>query len=105
MELRSLNWLNDHEMMDHVGSALNRLTPREEDILGGMLECLDNSEIARELRISRKTVDQYRTNLLTKVGVRSPTELVAWVLAYHFQTSDGTAALPVQSRSSRVSLR
>jgi DNA-binding NarL/FixJ family response regulator len=92
MELSSLQWLHDREVMERVGSALERLTPREQEILSRMLECVENREIARELRISRKTVGIHRSNLMAKVGAQSTSALVARVLAYQYQMAlDATA--------------
>ena len=48
-----------------------RLSSRERDVLDGMLDGLSNKEIARVHDISPRTIEVYRANLMTKLGVRT----------------------------------
>ncbi|MBW8910506.1 MAG: response regulator [Sphingomonas sp.] len=50
------------------------LSPRERDVLTGLIEGRSNKIIAYELAISPRTVEIYRANLMTKMGVRSLSE-------------------------------
>lgn len=53
------------------------LTQRELQILSMLASGSSNVDIANRLHISRKTVDNHRTNLMRKLGVHSIVELVA----------------------------
>jgi len=58
----------------HAESArakIDGLSPRERDVLMGLIEGRANKVIAYELDISPRTVEIYRANLMTKLGVRS----------------------------------
>ena len=55
--------------------SLQRLTPRERDILPLLLEGLSNKHIARALELSPRTVETHRANLLKKMQVESVTAL------------------------------
>ena len=50
---------------------LAHLTPRETDVLGGLVEGLTNKAIANSLDISPRTVEIHRANLMEKLGVDS----------------------------------
>ena len=50
------------------------LSPRERDVLTGLIEGRSNKIIAHDLAISPRTVEIYRANLMTKMGVRSLSE-------------------------------
>jgi two-component system response regulator DesR len=51
------------------------LTPRERDVLAGLMRGRSNDEIAAELGISRKTVEAYLSRLFARAGALSRTEL------------------------------
>jgi DNA-binding NarL/FixJ family response regulator len=53
------------------------LTAREEEVLALVAEGRSNSEIARTLFISAKTVSVHVSNLMAKLGAGSRTEAVA----------------------------
>lgn len=59
---------------------LERLTPREQQVLDRLVTGSMNKTIAHELGISRKTVDVHRTNIMHKVGARTFAGLVRCVL-------------------------
>lgn len=54
-----------------------RLTPREREVLAGLLRAQSSKEIARRIGINPKTVDVHRANLMKKLGVTGTGELVA----------------------------
>jgi DNA-binding NarL/FixJ family response regulator len=56
------------------------LTPRELQIVKLIAEGYTSDEIARELVISRKTVDHHRANILEKLGMRNVAELTRYAI-------------------------
>jgi two-component system response regulator FixJ len=52
-------------------SRLGVLTPRERDVLEGLVKGHPNKTIAYDLGISTRTVEVHRANLMTKLGGRS----------------------------------
>ncbi len=58
--------------VDDVRFRINRLTPREHEVM----QCV----LASELGISIKTVELHRANLMAKMNATSPTELVRLAL-------------------------
>ena len=58
--------------------SLNRLTPRELQILRLIAEGHTSKEIANILSISFKTVGSHRTNLMKKLGLHSASEVTAY---------------------------
>ena len=55
-------------------TKIAKLSPRETDVLKGLIECRSNKVIAYELDISPRTVEIYRANLMDKLEVRSLSE-------------------------------
>lgn len=54
----------------------SKLSPREEQIVGCLLQGKSNKEIARTLGLSEKTIKHYMTNLMNKLRVKSRLEVV-----------------------------
>lgn len=54
------------------------LTPREQEVLRGLVEGKRNKTIAAELGISERTVETHRANLMAKSGARTATQLVSF---------------------------
>lgn len=52
------------------------LTKREKQILELVLQLKNNKEVAEELRISKRTAEVHRFNLMKKLGVKSLKELI-----------------------------
>lgn len=52
-------------------ARLDRLTPREQEVLDLLLAGKGNKEIALQLGLSRKTVDIHRSHVMMKLGVDS----------------------------------
>jgi two-component system response regulator FixJ len=55
-------------------ARVDALSRRERDVLTGLIEGRSNKIIAYDLSISPRTVEIYRANLMTKMGVRSLSE-------------------------------
>jgi PAS domain S-box-containing protein len=58
-----------------------KLTGRQRQILTLVAQGKTNADIARELGLSRRTVEAHRLRLARSVGVANSAELVAWFLA------------------------
>jgi two-component system, LuxR family, response regulator FixJ len=56
---------------------INRLTPRERQLLGLLSRGRTSKEIAHALEVSVKTVDNHRAHLLSKLGAANVAELAA----------------------------
>lgn len=64
-----------------LGEKLNRLTPRERQVLSLAAEGLSNKAVARQLSISPKTVEIHRSNVMRKMDVGSSGALIRLVAA------------------------
>jgi two-component system response regulator FixJ len=62
-------------------TKLALLSPREREVLEGLLAGLPNKSIAYDLAISPRTVEIHRARVMDKMGVRSLPELVRVALA------------------------
>lgn len=60
-------------------TILETLSPREQDVLNGVVDGKMNKTIAFELGISPRTVEVYRANMMSKTGARTLSELVRMV--------------------------
>lgn len=60
--------------IDVAKAKIARLSPRETDVLRGLIEGRSNKIIAYDLDISPRTVEIYRANLMDKLEVRSLSE-------------------------------
>ena len=56
------------------------LTPRELDVVKLIAEAHTNREIAEILKVSEKTVESHRANVLQKLGMRDRVELVRYAI-------------------------
>ena len=62
-------------------AKLERLTPREREVLDSAAQGLHSKEIASLLGISPRTVEVHRTRIMEKLGVRNVAELVRFAMA------------------------
>jgi two-component system response regulator FixJ len=69
------------EELSLIRSRLDSLSPRERDVLEGLVAGRPNKVIAFDLGISPRTVEIYRANLMTKMAAGSLSELVRMRLA------------------------
>lgn len=58
---------------------LGRLSPHEQRILHLVVEGQTNREIAAQMRLAEKTIRNYVSNILAKVGLRNRTQLAVYV--------------------------
>ena len=70
-----------------AASRLNLLSPREREVLEGLLAGLPNKSIAYDLGISPRTVEIHRARVKDKMGARSLSELIRLALAAGVQPS------------------
>jgi two-component system response regulator FixJ len=63
-----------------IESRLAALSPRERDVLGGLVAGHANKQIAFDLGISPRTVEIYRANLMDKMKAASLSDLVRMAL-------------------------
>ncbi|RMD84960.1 MAG: DNA-binding response regulator [Candidatus Dadabacteria bacterium] len=70
------------EERSRLAARMARLTPREREVLDGVVAGKHNKLIAAELGISPKTVESHRARVMAKLGASSAAELVRFVCAY-----------------------
>jgi DNA-binding CsgD family transcriptional regulator len=70
------------EQPGHEGleSARAELSERELEIIEWVAKGLTNSEIANELMISKRTVDNHVSNVFAKTGAKNRIALVNWAM-------------------------
>jgi DNA-binding NarL/FixJ family response regulator len=66
-------WLED-------GAPAEDLTPRELEVVKLIAEAYTNRQIADALKLSEKTVESHRANVLAKLGMRDRVELVRYAI-------------------------
>lgn len=66
----------------HKQSADPDLTPRQRQVLELIAAGRANKEIAHRLRISVKTVEFHKTNLMARLGLRTTADLVKYALKH-----------------------
>jgi DNA-binding NarL/FixJ family response regulator len=60
-----------------------RLTKREREILGLLKVHLTNTQIGEKLFLSVYTVETHRKNIMHKLGLKSPTALMEFIIQHH----------------------
>jgi FixJ family two-component response regulator len=66
----------------HAEERLSKLTPGEREVLNLILEGKMNKEIAAELRLSTRTIEDRRAKLMKKMNAQCVAELVQLVLTH-----------------------
>lgn len=67
---------------DEAPRGLDALTPRQREILQLIAEGRSTKEIAQHLRLSTKTVETHRTQLMERIGVRGIPALVRYAIRF-----------------------
>lgn len=63
-----------------LSARVKSLSPRERQVMDGLVAGLSNKLIARDYDISPRTIEVYRANVMTKMQARSLSELVRLAL-------------------------
>lgn len=69
-------------------SPLERLSPREREVLQLVVEGRSSAEIARTVHLSPKTVETYRSRLMAKLGVGDLISLVKFAIQHGLTPPD-----------------
>jgi FixJ family two-component response regulator len=80
-----------------IGERLNKLTPREREVLQHVVSGQLNKEIAADLGTVEKTVKVHRSRVMEKMGVRSLADLVRMAERIGVTTAAGQAGLGPRS--------
>ena len=84
--LSRIESLEQHDPVAEAALAkLDLLSPREREVLEGLLAGLPNKTIAYDLAISPRTVEIHRARVMDKMGARSLSELIRLALAAGLQ--------------------
>lgn len=75
--------LRGETLIDRLPPPAVPLTPRERQVLCGVLDGEANKMIGRRLGISHRTVEIHRARAMSKLGAASPAELIRRVLILH----------------------
>ena len=81
-----------HARAEEAQAKLEVLTPRELDVLQGLVRGHPNKTIAYDLGISPRTVEIHRANLMTKLGVASLSEALRIAFAAGLGEKEGDEA-------------
>lgn len=88
----SLSAKADDAAADEVRRRFDRLTPREREVIDGVLKNAPNKIIARTLGIELSTVKMHRANAFAQLGVHSPGELLKMAYEAGIVSSAASAA-------------
>ena len=73
---------DEKEFGDKAQILLSKLTPRESQVLERIIAGRLNKQIADDLKISIKTVEAHRANIMTKVEARTVADLIKVALMH-----------------------
>jgi two-component system response regulator FixJ len=79
---------NDSDAEVQAKQRLASLTPREREVLEGLVDGASSKEIARALEISPRTIEAHRASLMSKTGSRSLSALVRLALLAGLRSRD-----------------
>jgi len=85
------NLIDDYVLQRQIASAespLEKLSPREREILQLVVEGKTSAEIAETLFISRKTVETYRSRMMEKLGIKDLPGLVKFAIRHGLTSLD-----------------
>jgi two-component system, LuxR family, response regulator FixJ len=68
--------IKSEAVTSEIQSRIASLSPRERQVMDGLIAGLSNKLIAREYDISPRTIEVYRANVMTKMQAASLSELV-----------------------------
>jgi len=70
----------DEAITREIASRVATLSPRERQVMDGLVAGLSNKAIAREYDISPRTIEVYRANVMTKMQAGNLSELVRFAI-------------------------
>jgi two-component system response regulator FixJ len=70
----------DEAVTQDIAARITSLSPRERQVMEGLVAGLSNKMIARDYNISPRTIEVYRANVMTKMQAGSLSELVRLAL-------------------------
>lgn len=73
---------SDKQEMKVADGGYDTLTPREKEVMCLLAEGLSTKKVAEKLFISRKTVENHRSNILSKLDLHSTVELVRYAAKF-----------------------
>ena len=89
---RAIDWgrnvRRDDERKSGIVARMERLTPREREVLVQLVAGWPNKVAARHLGISHRTVEVYRKNVMTKMGAQSLSHLVRMAILAGLEPTD-----------------
>jgi two-component system response regulator FixJ len=68
--------LKSEALTQDIAARIASLSPRERQVMNGLIAGLSNKLIARDYDISPRTIEVYRANVMTKMQANSLSELV-----------------------------
>jgi DNA-binding NarL/FixJ family response regulator len=74
--------IDDYVRHRQAESPLSRLSRREQQVLQLVVEGKSSAEIANTLSLSAKTVETYRSRLMSKLGIRDLPSLVKFAIQH-----------------------
>ncbi len=74
---------------DIPSDAYRTLTAREREIFQLTVEGMTSGEIGDKLRISPRTVEEHRSNLTNKLGIKHQTDLIRFAIKHGLLPMDG----------------
>ena len=84
----------DHQVARVAEERVARLSPRERDVLIGLIDGLPNKIIAFQLGLSVRTVELHRAHMMQRLAVRSLSEAVRLALAAGLPPTAGATFRP-----------
>jgi DNA-binding CsgD family transcriptional regulator len=78
---------------EKICNAMKTLTPREREVLNGVVSGLLNKEIASELGITERTVKAHRGRAMAKMGAKSSAELIKMLLTIQLNGKEQKATV------------
>lgn len=75
----SLDFHNSNQFIKRVLPVLNTLTKREREVLTHFFEGLNTNEVATQMNIQQKSINNYKNRILSKMGNESNIYFNDWV--------------------------
>lgn len=79
--IKSLISKDDVEISEDGKSAYSKLSLREQQILKHLIDGVSVKDIAEELRISSKTVENHKASIMVKLKCKNMTELIRYAIS------------------------